>query len=256
MICYHHSDGGMSRGEKYRFLSGRNALVSYMYRDEEGIAFEVCSRVVLDNGAYTVWRQGGSLDYDGFLSWVRARVRHPRFAWALIPDAIDGTPEENDALLDRWPRDLKRVGVPVYHLHEPIPRIRLLCKRYYRVAISPAEYRPGSNDFWARMKKVMDACTDAGGYPIAKLHGLKLMDPKISERLPLTSADSMTAVRHANNVKRFGTYPPPTAAARAGVIADRMESHHAAAVWERIGQGSLFSNDDAHRPPDVEPAPA
>jgi hypothetical protein len=41
-------------------------------------------------------------------------MNHPRFAFAVIPDVIGGTSEENDALIAEWPHG-KVVGAPVWH---------------------------------------------------------------------------------------------------------------------------------------------
>ena len=87
----------------------------------------------------------------------------------------------------------------------------------------------------------MDAITDEQGRPITKLHGLRIMDPRIFTRLPLASADSTNAAVNSGSISRFGCYLPPTSAQRGAVIADRIEAENSAPVWlNYAGQGDLF----------------
>ena len=41
--------------------------------------------------ARCVWKKGGTLDVEGYHRWVDSIRYHPGFAWALIPDVIDGS---------------------------------------------------------------------------------------------------------------------------------------------------------------------
>jgi len=47
----------------------------------------------------------------------------------------DGTEQDNDVLVDQWPKDLVGIGVPVWHLHESLKRLRRLCESFSRVAL-------------------------------------------------------------------------------------------------------------------------
>lgn len=241
MIHYHHVDGGMSHIDKSRFLMGRHGLVSYQYRNQEGVAFEVCQSVVLDSGAYTAWKQGGSVDVEGFIEWCYTWYKHPGFDWALIPDVITGSESDNDALLAEWPSDIR--GVPVWHMHESIGRLERLCNSYPVVALGSSGKwaEPGRADWWARMSLAMDEICDEEGRPPCRLHGLRMLDPEIFKRLPLSSADSMNAVRRGNDLMRFGMYIPPTAAQRSEIVASRVERFNSAPVWQRSPQLELIS---------------
>lgn len=240
MIHYHHIDGGMSKAGKARFLQGRHGLVSFVYQNCLGIALEMCQTFVLDNGAFTVWKQGGELDIPGFTRWAEDLHKHPAMDWALIPDSIDGDEADNDALLRDWPGHLP--GVPVWHMHEDIARLERLCGDYRIVALgsSGAWPNPGTDSWWARMGEAMDTICDAQGRPPCKLHGLRMLDPNIFIKLPLASADSINAVRRSNQVERFGYYVPATAEERSIVVANRIESHSSAAVWVSPGQLNIF----------------
>jgi hypothetical protein len=240
MRHYHHTDGGMSHQEKARFLAGRHGLVSYVYQAPTALAFEVCTGVVLDNGAYTVWQQGGTLDVDGYLAWCYQWHRHPAFDWALIPDVIEGTEEENDTLLAEWHANIR--GVPVWHMHESLDRLLRLASEWDTVALgsSGAWPNPGKGDWWRRMGEAMDAVCDREGRPPCRLHGLRMLDPAIFTRLPLASADSMNAVRRSNDVARFGSYVPPLPCQRSETVARIVEAHTSAPCWRRVDQQNLF----------------
>ncbi len=210
MIAYHGTPTGGPRADTARFLSGRHALIPFPRPDDLGAALDVCQTVVLDNGAYTVWKQGGTLDVEGYHCWVGEVRHHPVFRWALIPDVIDGDEEANDALIARWPWG--NDGVPVWHMHESLARLCRLAGTWPLVALgSSGEWpNPGTPSWWGRMGTAMDAlCRPLGkGRPPCKLHGLRMLSPDIFTRLPLASADSTNAVRNGNLVRRFGMYPP------------------------------------------------
>lgn len=246
MIHYHGVAGGMPKIDKARFLQGRHAMISHDRPEDIEVAMDVCQSVVFDNGAYAVWRRGGQIDYDEYVQWVRKWHRHPRFDWAVIPDVINGNEEENDEWVDRWPCDL--TGAPVWHPHESIDRLFRLSSEWGTVAIGGSDKypTPGSNIWWMRISEAMDAICDDEGRPYCRLHGLRMLDPKIFTKLPLASADSINAGRRGNSMDRFGMYPPPTAAQRADVVAERIESHSSAATWTRVDQHDLFQPTNAH----------
>jgi hypothetical protein len=240
MIHYHGTPIGGTLTDKARFLSGRHALVPFPRQDDMGIVAEVCQSFVFDNGAFSAWKRGLPMDFDGYIKWVDEWHRHPGFDWALIPDVIDGDEKANDDLLATWPRHLH--GVPVWHMHESLERLRQLCSEWTMVALGSSGQwpNPGTDSWWIRMGAAMDFICDAGRPP-CKLHGLRMLDPAIFSRLPLSSADSTNAAVNSGSITRFGTYIPPTAGQRAEVIAERIEAHNSAAAWVSSQQIELLS---------------
>ena len=233
MKHYHGTPIGGTRQDVARFLQGRHALVPFPRPDDAGIVADVCKSFVFDNGAFTVWKQGGQLDVEGYVRWVDDWHRHPGFEWALIPDVIEGSEEENDRLLEAWPLQLP--GVPVWHLHESLERLKRLAAQWSTVALGSSGQwaTPGTAGWWRRLADAMDAICDEHGRPLCRLHGLRMLNPDIFTRLPLASADSTNAAVNCGSVSRFGMYTPPTAAQRAAVIAERIEAHNSAATWVR-----------------------
>ncbi|MDZ4345723.1 MAG: hypothetical protein U1E51_25190 [Candidatus Binatia bacterium] len=246
LIFYHGTPLGGPSADKARALQGRHALIPFTDTRDIGIAAEVCQSFVLDNGAFSVWKRGEVLDVPGYIAWCYEWHRHPGFDWALIPDVIEGNEDDNDALLEAWPTDIR--GVPVWHMHESIDRLTRLANEYETVALGSSGHwpTPGEANWWNRMADVMEAICDDGGRPPCRLHGLRMLDPDIFTRLPLSSADSVNAGLNNNRHTRFGMYVPPTAAQRTVVIMDRIEAQSSAPIWIRINQNGLFE-DSAQR---------
>lgn len=231
MIHYHGTPCGGKRIEAARFLKERHALVPFPRPEDLACVMEVCKSFVLDNGAFTIWKQGGSLDVAGYLEWVHGIYRHPGFDWALMPDSIEGDEAENDAMLADWPD--KILGVPVYHLHESLDRAERLANEYPIVAIgSSGEWPdPGRKPWWRRMRQVMSVMCDDEGIPKCKLHGLRMLNPAIFSSLPLRSADSTNC---AQNGARNGAVIDESLSSGQGAIitAWRIEAHNSPAKWD------------------------
>lgn len=228
-----------------KFLKGnRSALVSFYNPKSIDIVAALSSSFVLDNGAFSNFNAGkGEVDVDAYIEWVKKYCRLPNFDWCLIPDKIDGTEEENKAKIVNWMEICGNIkSVPVYHFHESLEYLEWLCENFDTVALgSSGEFWDvGSPKWWGRMAKIMNVVCDSDGYPKVKLHGLRMLDPDIFTRLPLSSADSTNAGVNAGSLKRFGIYQPVSAGQRAEIIADRIESHVAAQKWTREDQQELF----------------
>jgi hypothetical protein len=231
MIHYHGSPISGNNADKTRFYQGRHALVPFFKPGDLGIIAEVCKTFVFDNSAFSIWKSGGVMDVDKYVQWVEEWHLHPGFRWGLIPDVINGSEEQNDTLVDAFPEDLP--GVPVWHLNETPARLIRLSEEFAVVALGSAgEYDPpNSKKWWARIHEIMPHICDDKGRPLCKLHGLRMLNPKVFTKLPLASADSTNAGVNAGTKKGFGWYLPPTAAQRANVIADRVEAHNSAARY-------------------------
>lgn len=244
MIHYHGTPIGGSKTEAIRFLMGRHALVPFTYQQDMEAVADVCQSFVLDNGAFSVWKSGKKLDIDGYKEWVKTWCLHPGFDWALIPDVIEGSEDENDALLMDWHfSKLDKHGVPVWHLHESLERLERLCSQWRTVALGSSGVwsNPGSGGWWQRMKDVMDVACDELGRPKSRLHGLRMLDPEIFSRIPLSSADSTNAAVNGGSLSRFGMYKPPTSSQRQEVIAERIECRNSNPIWVRQPTQETFA---------------
>jgi len=248
MIHYHGTPIGGSRQDVARFLVGRHALVPFGRQDDMGAVLEFCQSFVLDNGAFTHWKQGkGQIDFDAYFDWCESLAAHPSMDWCLIPDVIDGDEAGNIALINRWvERGGRAEGVPIWHMHESFECLDWLVSQFRVVAIGSSGQwpNPGTDAWWRRMDDAMRVACDSEGRPKAKLHGLRMLDPDIFTKLPLSSADSTNAAVNSGSLSRYGSYVPATAAQRCAVIADRIERHTSAHVYGGMKTGDLFAMGD------------
>lgn len=199
-----------------------------------GAVAAFCQSFIFDNSAFSAWKRDAILDFGEYLRWCLEWHRHPGFDFAIIPDVIEGSEAENDELIRRWPKGIE--GAPVWHMHETPLRLAKLCREWRTVCIgSSGEFAtPGTARWWRRINEAMRHACDERGRPIARLHGLRMLDPAIFSRLPLASADSTNAGINSGSLDRFGMYLPPTAAQRAAVIAERTECVNSAEAWEPV----------------------
>lgn len=234
----------------YRAVNAGHAFVSHRTPAQLAIAVEVCQSFAVDNGAYPAWRNGEPIvDWSAFYEWAAMCKRIPSCDFAVVPDIIDGTEEDNDSLLADWPLP-KWFGAPVWHMHESLERLERLASTWQRICIgSSGQFSVvGSSSWWSQMAKAMRVVCNDDGEPLCKLHGLRMLNPEIFSRLPLSSADSTNIGRNIgldNNWR--GTYLPPTKEARADVMRARIESRNGATRWgfvvpdiELSEQGSLL----------------
>lgn len=236
MIHYHGTPIGGSINDAIYALSGRHALVSWYYPAQLHVVMECCASFIIDNGAFSAWRNGESIDPAGYVDWLeRENIHtHPGFQWAVIPDVIDGTEEQNDSWLLDWPAHIQ--GVPVFHLHESLERAERLSRDWPVVALGSSGRwaDPGTKNWWRRMNELRGAfCdeTEIGYVPRCHLHGLRMLDPAIFTCLPLASADSSNAGR---NAVRNGTQLDKKFTAGQGALltAMRVEAHNSVRTWE------------------------
>jgi len=231
VICYHGTPIGGANVEIARFLPTHHALVPWTYPKDLEVVMECCPSFVLDNGAFTIWRQGGTMDAAGYAKWVEGIWRHPGFDWAIVPDVIDGSEADNDAMLADWPRKIP--GVPVFHLHESLDHAEKLSHEWPIVALGSSGQwdTPGTLDWWRRMNELKQAFCGDEDQPRCKLHGLRMLNPAIFSNLPLHSADSTNA---AQNGARNGALIDPKLTSGQGAIitAMRIENHQSSATWK------------------------
>lgn len=244
MIHYHGTPIGGSRQDSARFLVGRHALIPFGRQDDLGSVLENCQSFCLDNGAFSHWKSGkGNIDFDAYWKWAHSLYKHPGFDFALIPDVIDGTEEDNVNWVIKWIRAGGRAkGVPVWHMHESMEYLEWLVDSFETVALgSSGDYsQPGTQKWWKKITEAMRVICDDKGRAKCRLHGLRMLDPEIFTRLPLSSADSTNAAVNCGSLSRFGIYTPATAAQRAAVIADRIERHNSAHFYTPNENTDLF----------------
>ncbi|ALB67190.1 hypothetical protein BN134_4270 [Cronobacter dublinensis 1210] len=223
---------------------GRHAFISFANPGQLSLASEVTQSFALDNGAFSFWTKNRVVDWNEYYRFVERWGNHPRFAFAVIPDVIGGTSEENDELIAEWPHG-KVVGAPVYHFNEPDERFIRLCHEFPRVCIgSMGEYdakRPRACR--AKLRDLIRHVVDKNGYPITKLHGLRMLNKDIFSHVPLSSADSTNVARNIgiDKVWNGSPYAPASKETRAAVLVERIEAFNSASSLNYDAERDRFT---------------
>jgi hypothetical protein len=178
-------------------LAGCCFCVSFSDSRQVRAAHELGQSVMLDNGAFSQWKRGKATDWAGYYAWCNEWLDWPT-TWAVIPDVIEGSDEENDALISQWPHGQR--GAPVWHLHEPLDRLVKLCDMWPRVCFgSSGQYAQIDSPEWHR--RVSQAWNLLARYHerLPWIHMLRGMDLGGSA-YPFSSLDSTNIARnHARN---------------------------------------------------------
>lgn len=229
MIHYHGLPITPATAAEVAIRAG-HAFVSFAHPGQLGLAVAACQSFAVDNGAFSAWRKGQPItDWSEFYRFAEASKRQPACDFVVIPDVIDGSEADNDALLTEWPFP-RWFGAPVWHLHESLNRLERLTHEWPRVCLgSSGEFaRIGTEQWWRRMNLAMRTVCDDAGQPPCRLHGLRMLDPAIFSRFPFASADSTNIGRNIGIDQRWtGPYAPPTKESRVQLMRARIESVNA-----------------------------
>ena len=91
MKHFHGTPIGGQREQVAKFAKGRFLLVPFARPEDLPIVADVSRGFALDNSAFTVWKQGGKLEFEGVMEWYREWANHPRGDLLIIPDEIEGS---------------------------------------------------------------------------------------------------------------------------------------------------------------------
>ena len=248
----HYFGGPISPTEAaYKVWEKRHGLVSFAYQGQITLVSTLCSSWVIDNGAFTAWKSGKEItdwEASGFYDFVR-KYNLPNLDFVLIPDTITGTERDNDYLCMEWESRMKGIpGVPVWHMHESFERLDRLCAYYKKVAIgSSGDYATlKTPEWWERIRAAVAHISDSNGRPRVRLHGLRMMDPEITQRIPFSSVDSTTVGRNVNLDTHWkGKNSPRSKITRALVLVDRFEFFNGCHQLNDDGVGLQLLEDAA-----------
>lgn len=176
-------------------LAGRHVCISYATRRpaQTEISLRRMQSIMFDNGAFTIHQQGGCLDERAFYDWIGPMLGHPH--WAVVPDVIRGTVEDQRALTKTWPFP-RELGAPVWHLGLPIDYLLELTDEWPRVCLGSSEefWQVGSPAWQRRMDEAAEAIFKRRRHA-PWLHGLRMM-AQAGKRWPLASVDSVNVARN------------------------------------------------------------
>lgn len=190
MIHYHGTP--LTPRAELAKLAGKHLCVSFSDSRDADWCLQHAQSVLWDNGAFTVYTQGGELDVPAYYRWLEPRLGHPH--WAIIPDVIDGDEFEQRKLVGSWPFP-KELGAPVWHMGLSIEYLLRLAEWWPRLCFgsSGAYWQVGSEAWERRCDEAFNALARRGPFPwIHMLRGMALA----GDRWPFASTDSANVARN------------------------------------------------------------
>lgn len=233
MTIHYHGTPLTPRAELEK-LAGKHFCVPFSDPRDADTCLRIGQSIMYDNGAYGIWRtsKDKTIDWAKYYAWLEPRLGQPH--WAVAPDVIDGTTEDNLALIRQWPFP-KAVSAVVWHLNEGLDHLlRLIDLGFSKICFgSTKEYDPVGSPAWARlMDVVLNALVERGLLPWLWIHmmrGLALC----GDIWPFSSADSTNVAR---NFKNVGEEVDPERMAR------RIDSVQCPIIWTpRPQQKDMFN---------------
>ena len=191
MIHYHGTP--LSPVGELMKLAGKHFCVPFSDGRDADRCQSIGQSVMFDNGAFSAHTRGAPLDVPAFYAWIDPRLGHPH--WAVVPDAIDGSVEQQREMTATWPFP-RHLGAPVWHLGLSVDYLLELADGWPRICFgSTSQYWQVGSEVWARR------CDEAFN-ELAKRHrylpwvhmlrGLALC----GDRWPFASADSVNVARN------------------------------------------------------------
>ena len=198
MMHYHGTP--LSPRHELLKLAGKCFCVSFSDKRDADWCLQHGQSVMWDNGAFSAFTRGKKFDEAGFSEWVAPRLSP--LNWAVVPDVIDGTVEQQREMLSRWPHP-REFSAPVWHMGLSIDWLLELADEWPRLCFgSTAAYWQVGSDAWARRAdEAWNALARRGLRPwVHMLRGLSLC----GDQWPFDSADSVNVAR---NFKDSSTCP-------------------------------------------------
>lgn len=228
MIHYHGTP--LTPQSEMAKMAGKHFCVSF-WRPENA---DWCQRhgqsVMWDNGAFSAFQMGKTIDPVAFASWVEPRLGHPH--WAVIPDVIDGEADVQRAMIAAWPHPMA-LSAPVWHLGLSIDWLLELADQCQRICFgSSRQYWQVGSPIWERRVDEAFNALERRGLRrwVHMLRGLAMA----GDRWPFASADSTNVARNYKN--DGGTCPER--------MARRIDAVQCPVKWQaREQQADMFSRE-------------
>lgn len=196
MIHYHGTP--LTPRRQLYLMAGKHFCVSFANPQDADICLQIGQSVMWDNGAFTAFRQGLTFDRKAFNVWLESRLGHPH--WAVIPDVIDGTVEQQKSLLSEWPYPAE-LSAPVWHMGLPLDYLLFLTDRFPKVCFgSSGEYWQVGSEKWCRRADAAFNQLVRHQRHLPHIHMLRGLN-LCGERWPFASADSVNVARNFKDRK-------------------------------------------------------
>lgn len=182
---------------KWKELAGHHVLVSYAEARQLGVIdgpWEPAG-ILLDSGAFTVWKKGAVVDLDAYCEYIHKRSFALDGYFAL--DVIQGTAEENLANLDA----MEAAGcakwgklIPVFHEGDDPELLNEYIRRGYNLIGLGGTVSRGKPELADWLLPIFEK------HPGQKFHGLAMTQRRLIKHFPFYSVDSSSWM----NLQRFG----------------------------------------------------
>jgi len=194
-VIHYHGTPLTPRAKLYK-MAGKHFCVSFAHPHDSEVCMQIGQSVMWDNGAFTTFTQGKEFDTKKFYDWVHPRLGHPH--WAVIPDVIDGTLEQQKERLKDWPFSAD-FAAPVWHLGLPTDYLLELADSYPKICFGSSGqfWQVGSPAWEKRCDKAFDALAKYRIH-LPWIHMLRGL-AQAGKRWPFASADSVNVARNFKN---------------------------------------------------------
>ncbi len=228
MIHYHGTP--ITRRDPHLIkLTGRNFCVSYAHSDDAEWCIGNAQSVMWDNGAFSAYTRGVAFDKAGYIKWLDDRLYGAN--WAVIPDVIGGSVDDQRAHMQGWPYP-KHLSCAVWHMNLPLEWLKELVHNYPRIAFgsSGRYWSVGSQEWQDRADDAWEVIEATAARPwVHMMRGLKIC----GGRWPFASADSANIARNHGSGKKCTRE-----------MADRLDAIQSPLRWDRTQRSQCQSYMD------------
>jgi len=177
-------------------MAGKHFCVSFEDHRDIGWCVKNGQSVMLDNGAFSAFTKGKTIDFKAYEEWIEPYLYPPN--WAIIPDVIDGSVEEQRELMKMFSHLSNHLVSPVWHMSLPINWLLELADNFPRFCFgsSGKYWQVGSSVWCRRADEAWNELTKRGHKSwVHMMRGLSLC----GDVYPFASADSTNVARNFKN---------------------------------------------------------
>ena len=177
-------------------MAGKHFCVSFEDHRDIDWCVKNGQSVMLDNGAFSAFTKGKTIDFKAYEEWIEPYLYPPN--WAIIPDVIDGSVEEQRELMKMFSHLSNYLVSPVWHMSLPINWLLELADNFPRFCFgsSGKYWQVGSSVWCRRADEAWNELTKRGHKSwVHMMRGLALC----GDVYPFASADSTNVARNFKN---------------------------------------------------------
>lgn len=166
--------------------------MSFASPQDADIVAHIGQSIMWDNGAFSLYTSGKSVNWSAYYKWLEPRLAHPH--WAVIPDVIGGDDDANLELIRQWPFR-PELSAPVWHMGVSLDILAHHADNFGRVCFgsSGAYWQVGSEPWSRRCDEAFNFLAQRG--PLPWVHMLRGMAVS-GKRWPFASVDSVNVARN------------------------------------------------------------